>query len=463
MTPYTILVEFILHEGALEQFLPLLEANAATSLRVEPGCKRFDVLLPAQEHDRVLLYEIYEDITAFRLHADAPHFQEFARKSEGLVRDKKITELSLRDLATADDVKAPPVTPTLGTERCVSADRLRDLAADIFARAGTPDTEARLVANTLVEADLRGMQSHGVLRVPIYTEKISAGGFKPGHVGTILRQTSGTVLVDGEHGLGQVVTMHAMELAMQKAGATGIGAAGVLNSNHFGEAAYYVLEAAKRGMIAIVATNGSPNMPALGGMTKMTGPLPFTAAVPTNGEPFCIDAALGMTNRGKLIYLAQSGASIPLGWGVDKEGRATEDPKRVLEGGWILPIGAHKGFGITMFIEILSGVLTGASVGSHIRDLYNAPRDVPQGLGHFCIAIDPAAFMPLERFKSRMDEMISMVKASKLAPGVARMVIPGEPETESKARRLREGIPLSESLLTELNALARSVGSTLTV
>ena len=461
MTPYTILVEFILHEGALARFLPLIEANAATSLRVEPGCKRFDVLLPAQEQDRVLLYEVYEDITAFRLHADAPHFHEFALKSRALVRSKKVMELSLHEPSTG--AQAPPVTPNVGAERSVSADRLRDLAADIFARAGAPDTEARLVATTLVEADLRGMQSHGVLRIPVYTEKITAGGFKPGHAGAIVRQTPGTVLLDGEHGLGQVVTMHAMELAMQKARATGIGAAGVLNSNHFGEAAYYVLEAAKRGMIAIVATNGSPNMPALGGMTKMTGPLPFTAAVPTNGEPFCIDAALGMTNRGKLIYLAQSGASIPLGWGVDKEGRPTEDPKRVLEGGWILPIGAHKGFGITMFIEILSGVLTGASVGSQIRDLYNAPRDVPQGLGHFCIAIDPAAFMPLDSFKSRMDEMIGMVKASKLAPGVARMVIPGEPETESKARRLRDGIPLSESLLTELNALARSLGSTMTV
>src|SRR5436190_10344260 len=364
MTAYTILVEFVLHEGALAQFLPLMEANAATSLRVEPGCKRFDVLLPAQEHDRVLLYEIYEDIAAFRLHTDAPHFHEFARKSEGLVRSKKVTELTLRDLTTTHGTKSPSAKPKVSAERSVSADRLRDLAADIFARAGAPDAEARLVATTLVEADLRGMQSHGELRVPIYTEKIVAGGFKPANVGTIVRQTPGTVLVDGEHGLGQVVTMHAMELAMQKAGATGIGAAGVLNSNHFGEASYYVLEAAKRGMIAIVATNGSPNMPALGGMTKMTGPLPFTAAVPTNGEPFCIDAALGMTNRGKLIYLAQSGASIPLGWGVDKEGRATDDPKRVLDGGWILPIGAHKGFGITMFIEILSGVLTGASVGS---------------------------------------------------------------------------------------------------
>ena len=461
MTPYVILVEFSLRAGMLERFLPLVQANAAASLRDEPGCERFDVLVPEGERDRVLLYEIYRDAASFDAHGRSPHYHEFARQTESLIATKRVTVLT----PSNDGTGAKPPTPTAKPprERPVAHDRLLELSTDIFVRAGVPPSEARLVATTLVEADLRGMQSHGVLRVPIYTEKIRAGGFRPGSKGRLVRESPGTALIDGEHGLGQVVTLHAMDVAMAKAKLTGIGAAGVLNSNHFGEAAYYVLHAARHDLIGIVATNGSPNMPAWGGMTKMTGPLPFTAAVPTGHEPFVIDAALGMTNRGKLIYLAETGQTIPLGWGVDREGRPTELPRQVLDGGWILPIGGHKGFGITMFLEILSGVLTGANVGSEIRDLYNAPRDVSQGLGHFCIAIDPAAFMPLPTFKSRMDAMIAMVKASKLAPGNERMVIPGEPESASRSERLRDGIPLAESLLQELNTLARNLGSSLSV
>lgn len=461
MTRYVILVEFALRLGGLERFLPLIQANAAASLRDEPGCERFDVLVPEGERERVLLYEIYRDADAFAAHGRSPHYHAFARQSESLVASKRVTVLT-----PSNDIAAGQVRPRAVGEvpdRRVTQERLLALSTDIFVRAGVPEAEARLVASTLVEADLRGMQSHGVLRVPIYTEKIRAGGFRPGTKGRVVRETAGTSLIDGENGLGQVVTMHAMEIAMAKAKANGIGAAGVLNSNHFGEAAYYVLQAARRDMIGVVATNGSPNMPAWGGMTKMTGPLPFTAAVPTGQEPFVIDAALGMTNRGKLIYLAETGQTIPVGWGVDREGQPTELPRQVLDGGWILPIGGHKGFGITMFLEILSGVLTGANVGSDIRDLYNAPRDVAQGLGHFCIAIDPVAFMSLPTFKSRMDAMIAMVRASKLAPDCERMVIPGEPEIASRSARLREGIPLAESLLGELNALARELGSSLSV
>ena len=448
MTSYTILVEFTVREGTLPRFVELVRTNAAASLAGEPGCRRFEVFVPG-DGDRVILYEEYRDRSAFADHCRAPHFHAFDAAVASIVVAKRVTEL--------DTAAIPPqVTASLSIavkesrERSVAADDLLALAVDIFACAGVPPDEAHVVANALVEADLRGMQSHGVLRIPIYVEKIRAGAFRPGCNGKIVRETAATALLDGENGLGQVVSLRAMGLAIQKARATGIGAVGVRKSNHFGEAAHYVIYAAERDMIGFVATNGSPNMPALGGTTKMTGPLPFTAAVPTgSGPPFVIDAALGVTNRGKLIYLSARGERIPLGW----------DPARVLDGGWILPIGGHKGFGITIFLEILSGVLTGARIGSEIRDLYNAPRSEPQGLGHFCIAIDPAAFMPLEQFKARMDEMIRMVKSSKLAPGVTRMIIPGEPEIEAKRRRIAEGIPLATTVLDQLNALARELGS----
>jgi LDH2 family malate/lactate/ureidoglycolate dehydrogenase/quinol monooxygenase YgiN len=454
--PHTILVEFKLRNGTQRRFVELVQANAASSLCDESGCRRFDVFLPDSNND-VILYEEYRDQAALADHCRSPHFLLFDAAVAPMVVSKRVTVLKTpKPAAIRKENAALPASQ----ERKVAADDLLVLAIDLFTRAGTSPDEARIVANALVEADLRGMQSHGVLRIPIYVEKIRAGGFRAGHRGTIVRESPGTALLDGEDGLGQVISLRAMGLAVDKARATGIGAVGILNSNHFGEAAHYVIHAAERGMIGLIATNGSPNMPALGGTTKMTGPLPFTAAVPIgSGPPFVIDAALGVTNRGKLIYMAERGERIPMGWGVDRDARPTDDPARVLDGGWILPIGGHKGFGITLFLEILSGVLTGARVGSEIRDLYNAPRSQSQGLGHFCIAIDPAAFMPLNEFKARMDAMIRMIRSSKLAPGVERMVIPGEPEVEAKRQRSVDGIPLATGVLDQLNALARELGS----
>jgi LDH2 family malate/lactate/ureidoglycolate dehydrogenase/quinol monooxygenase YgiN len=457
--PHIILVEFKLRSGARPRFVELVRANAASSLRDEPGCQRFDVFVPDSGND-VVLYEEYSNRAAFDEHCRSLHFRLFDVEIATMVESKRVTVLDTPEPALNPKASAPESSPL---ERKVAAEALLTLATDIFERAGTPADEARIVATALVEADLRGMQSHGVLRIPIYVEKIRAGGFRAGHRGTIVRESPGTALLDGEDGLGQVIALNAMDIAIDKARTTGIGAVGVLNSNHFGEAAHYVIHAAARNMIGLIATNGSPNMPAFGGTTKMTGPLPFTAAVPVgSGPPFVIDAALGVTNRGKLIYMAERGERIPVGWGVDSDARPTDDPARVLDGGWILPIGGHKGFGITLFLEILSGVLTGARVGSEIRDLYNAPRNQSQGLGHFCLAIDPTAFMSVDAFKARMDAMIQMIRSSKLAPGVERVTIPGEPEMEAKRQRSAAGIPLAIGVLDQLNALARELGSPLT-
>lgn len=349
-------------------------------------------------------------------------------------------------------------------ERKVDSTKLRRFILDILQLCDMSIEEREILADTLVAADLRGMRSHGCLRLPIYVEKIRAGGFRAGRKGRVERETDSIVLLDGEDGVGQVLAVRAMDEAMRKARGRGIGAAGVTRSNHYGEAAYYVLHAVRNNMIGMIMTNGSPNMPPWGGTTKMTGPLPFTVGVPTSNEhPFILDAALGMTNKGKLIYLAEQGLPIPPGWGVDNLGRPTENPQHVLDGGWILPIGGHKGFGITMFLEILAGVLTGGAIGSEIRDLYDVDRAKPQGVGHFAIAIDPAAFMPLDQFKQRMDYMIRMMKSSKPAPGTEVIKIPGEIEFDNEERHRREGVPISDTVLGQLNRLSHDVGSNLTL
>ena len=346
------------------------------------------------------------------------------------------------------------------SERPVDAKGLERFSAAIFKRLGVPDDEATQLAEIIVLSDLHGMHSHGVMRIPQYGPKIAAGGFRPGREGVILRETDSTLLLDAEHGIGQTMAVKAMRAAMAKAGKTGVGICGVTNSNHYGAGAYYGLMAARMDMIGILTTNASPSMPAPGGRTMLTGPLPLTVVAPRKtGWPFCLDTAMGVVSKGKIAYAAEKGEKIPLGWGVDKNGTPTDDPQQVLDGGWPLPIGGYKGFGLTCVLEILAGVLTGGALNDAIGNLFTAPAEVPQGLGHFVMAIDVSAFMPADQFKERLDTYITMFKASELQPGIDEVTFPGEPEFRREVERRANGIPLSTNLIARLNAYARDVGA----
>ena len=200
-------------------------------------------------------------------------------------------------------------------------------------------------------------------------------------------------------------------------------------------------------------------MPVWGGMTKMTGPLPLTVGVPAQNElPFCLDTAMGVSSKGKIVYAGEKGEKIPFGWAVDKEGKPTEDPKKYLDGGWILPIGGYKGFGITTALEILTGILTGGPFGTEVGNLFTGPPEESQGLGHFVMALNIESFMPVEEFKQRMDRMIRMMKESKLQPGVKEIIIPGEPEFRKEKDRLVNGIPLSVQVISNITAFAEQIG-----
>ena len=225
----------------------------------------------------------------------------------------------------------------------LDAARLERLVSVILEKVAVPVENAAIMAHSLVTADLRGMNSHGILRLPIYVRRLRDGGFRPDRNGRIVRETPGTVLIDGEDGLGAVVTCHAMDEAIRRARTTGIAAAGVFNSNHNGEGAFYALRAIAANMIGICTTNGSPNMPPWGSLTKMTGPLPLTVGVPAGEEwPLVLDLALGMSSRGRILYYADKKIPLPDGWLVDAEGRPTNDAEHIRQGGWILPIGGYK-------------------------------------------------------------------------------------------------------------------------
>lgn len=340
----------------------------------------------------------------------------------------------------------------------VPVEGLERLVGGMLATVGVPEEDARLVAASLVSADARGMNSHGVLRLPVYIRRLQQGGFSPVTPCAVVRETTSTMLLDAGNGLGAVATARAMDKATEKARSSGIAAVGIRNSNHNGEGAFYVQRAIRADMIGIATTNGSPIMPVWGGKTPLTGPLPISIGVPTaNERPIVLDAALGMSSRGKILYYAEKGMELPEGWLVDAEGRPTRDPNWVKNGGWILPIGGHKGWGLILACEILSGLLTGGAFGRELTNLYD-DLDQPQRNGHFVIAIDIAAFTDLAAFKQRMDDYIAIMKASERAPGFDEILMPGEPEFRKEAEQRAEGILLSRAVAEEVMAVARDLG-----
>ncbi|WP_108610436.1 Ldh family oxidoreductase [Aminobacter sp. MSH1] len=331
--------------------------------------------------------------------------------------------------------------------------QLRNLAHRILAAAGVEEEDARIVADSLVEADARGMNSHGIIRLPVYVDRLLKGGVNARPNFLIVTESDSVTLCDAGDGLGAVATRKAMEIAIEKAKRTGIAATGVRNSNHNGEGARYVRQATSANMIGVATTNSSPIMPAWGGRDPLVGPLPIAFGIPTDGEPIILDMALGMSSRGKILYYLEKGLELPSGWLVDAEGRPTTDPSWINKGGWILPIGGHKGWGLILICEILSGILTGGAFGKELTNLYER-LDHPQRNGHLLIAIDIAKFVELSTFKRRVGEYMSLIKMSRLAPGFDEILVPGEIESRNFERQQIEGITISRSVVEELLNLA---------
>jgi LDH2 family malate/lactate/ureidoglycolate dehydrogenase len=331
-----------------------------------------------------------------------------------------------------------------------------DLAKRIFVKAGVAEEDAKIVADSLIEADLRGMNSHGIIRLPVYVERLLKGGVTAHPKFEMVSESPATALFDAGNGLGTVATSKAMGIAIEKAQTSGIAAVGVRNSNHNGEGARYVKQATAADMIGIATTNSSPIMPVWGGQDPLTGPLPIAFGIPTNDEAIILDMALGMSSRGKILYYLEKGLELPPGWLVDAEGRPTTDPSWINKGGWILPIGGHKGWGLILMCEILSGILTGGSFGRELTNLYDK-LDTPQRNGHLVIALNVASFLDITNFKTRLDEYVSVIRQSKLAPGFDEILLPGEIESRKRAQQLSEGISISQSVVKELLALAASL------
>ncbi len=343
---------------------------------------------------------------------------------------------------------------TAATAIRVPPQGLRAFAGACLERVGVPPGSAAIVADNLVEADLRGVESHGVVRLAVYLERVAAGLVAAEAQGRVVRERAAMAVMDGENGLGAVIGSAAMDVAVRKAGQTGTAFVAVRNSNHFGTAAYYLIPAVRKQMIGFVVTNGPGVMAVWGGRTRAVGTNPIAFGVPARTErPIVLDMATSVVARGKLVFANLKGETIPEGWAVDPEGNPTRDPAVALKGA-LLPVGGPKGSGLALVIEMLCGLLAGGAVLDEIGELYNNPHSL-QGACHLFGALDIAAFEEVDRFLDRMDKLIRDVRALPRMPGVDRIYLPGEPEWIAKEQRTGTGIPLPPALFEELMGLAK--------
>jgi LDH2 family malate/lactate/ureidoglycolate dehydrogenase len=338
----------------------------------------------------------------------------------------------------------------------VSAERLTELAAAVLIAVGVPDADARLVADSLVTADLWGHQSHGLMRLGWYVNRIRAGVMNPVTAPETVADTGPLAVVDGHDGVGQVLAALAARDAVRRARDHGVGVVAVRNSNHFGTAAYFTRMAAREGCVAILTTNASPAMAPWGGRRKTVGTNPWSIAAPAGRHDVMVmDIANTAVALGKVYLAKQRGEAIPQGWAIDADGVATTDPAAAISG-VILPMAGHKGYAISLMMDVLSGVLTGSAFGAAVNGPYQF--DQRSGCGHLFIALEVAAFGDRDGFTERMEQLVDEVKSVPLAPGFDEVFFPGELEARAARQNAEHGLTLPEQTIDDLRELANATG-----
>ena len=342
------------------------------------------------------------------------------------------------------------------TGQLLPSDDLAAFATSAYRALGLPPEDADLVADTLVQADLWGHQSHGVMRTFWYAARIQSGAMQPVTEPDLAVDGGAIAVIDGRDGVGQVIAARAMREAIARAKKHGIGAVAIRNSNHFGTAMYYTRMASDDGCVGFMSTNASPAMAPWGGREKRVGTNPWSLASPAGRyAPMALDIANTAVARGKLYLARQHGEDIPEGWAIDEDGRPTTDPVAGIAGN-ILPFAEHKGYAIAVMMDVLSGVLSGSHFGADVVGPY-----VPEGrsgVGHLAIALNIESFRPLSDFCRDMERLVESIKAAPKAPGTNEIFYPGELEARADAHHRTIGIALPRDTIDELNAGARNLG-----
>ena len=341
------------------------------------------------------------------------------------------------------------------SQTTIAYDELLALVAAIFVRNGLSDADARQVAGCLVDADLRGVPSHGVNRTPIYTRRLREGLVNPAPAMSVLEASPVAARVDGDNGMGFVVGQRAMDEAVARARTYGVGLVWAFHSNHFGMATSYLLQAVADGMAAMVMTNASKAMPIWGSTEPFLGTSPFALAAPGGTLPLVLDMATSVAARGKIRRAAQDRGQIPAGWALDAEGRPTTDAEAAYNG-ILLPVGGPKGSGLSLMMEAMAGVMSGAAFGGEVGNQY-FDMERPQNVGHLFMAMRPNLFMPQAEYEARLDALVERAKATPLAAGFDEILMPGERETRLAVERMAKGVPIPASDLEMLRGEAEGV------
>lgn len=340
-----------------------------------------------------------------------------------------------------------------------TAEQLRSVGASIFKALGAPEGDAELVSDLLVEANLTGFDSHGMIRLPIYARGVRMGAVKPGAEMKIMEDTPTTALIDGGWNFGQVVARYAMNVCIEKAKNGIVGLVTARNCHHVGRLNSYAEMALEHDMIGIMSVNSASYVAPFGGRSRQLGTNPLCFAIPAGEEPpMVLDMATSVWARGKIMVHLARGEELPEGVFMDPDGNPTTDPSWYARGGVLRALGGiagYKGYGLSLLVEILTGALTGA--GCSNSDEYRS-RPFYGGNGVFMMAIDVGRITDIGDFKLKVDELFRSVKSSPVASGFDEILIPGDPERRMREVRLREGVYIEDRTWDEIAALAEELG-----
>ncbi len=341
-------------------------------------------------------------------------------------------------------------------KRTVSIDALRRFSVSVLRKAGLSEEHARIMTDSMILADLRGVKSHGIVRLSTYVDRIEKGVTVRGAKMKYERNAGAVALLDAANGLGQIAGNMAMSEAMRIARMYGIGMVGVKNSNHFGIASYYSMMALERGMIGVVMTNASPAIAPFGAVDPLFGTNPIAVAVPAGSKlPIVLDMSMSLVARGKIRYADLVGEAIPEGWALDREGNPTTDAAEALKG-TLVPIGGAKGSGLSFVVDILCGLLTGSAMTGEVRNITDT--NGPAKTGHVFMAIDIAHFTDPDSFARSMEEAVGKIKGMKSKTG-SPVYMAGEIEFGLSERLRGEGLPLDGDVIQALNETAGRYGA----
>ncbi len=337
---------------------------------------------------------------------------------------------------------------------------LKEAVTSIFDAAGLSARAASAVAESLVDADRRGIPSHGAMLVTMYVDRLRQGSVTMAEEAEVVLDAGVVAVLDAHHALGQLTGDQAMDLAVSKAKAHGLGAVAVRRAFHFGGAFRYVQAAARAGCVGVAAANTRPLMPAPGGAAPVVGNNPLAFGIPNGGdEPIVLDMALSEAALGKIRIAASEGREIPATWASDADGQPTTDPEAAIAG-MLLPMGGPKGYGLALVVDVLTGVLSAGQSGAGVKGLY-ADTSIPNDCAHFFLALDIESFGDPQGFADRLRELVAQVTSSPRASGVDRLLLPGQLEAERFAASAEHGVAVSDSTLTGLRDAAALVGANL--